>query len=386
MSVSLAPYLAGKKLVVCVGSGGVGKTTVSAAIALEQALAGQRVLVITIDPAKRLAQALGLTTLSNDERQVDAACLRAAGLSPKGELYAAMLDTQAAFEALIRRITPSPLEAERILNNAIFRQISTSLTGSPEYVAMERLYDLTRRGAYDLIVLDTPPTKNALDFLEAPNRLASFLDERIVHAFEKAGAKSQSRWFKGPAATLYKLLGVLFGERFVGDLGEFFAAFNGLYGGFRERAREVEALLRAEETAFVLVTAAARGPLDEALFFLRKLRESGINPKAAIVNRAFHESGGLNAESLAAIKSQDWPGTLGEDARLNEALKRLPDKLSRLFTQQENDNQAARRELARFATALGKDTLPLLTLPRFSNDISDLAGLSRLNSALFTPA
>lgn len=384
--MSLAPIVAGKRLVVCVGSGGVGKTTVSAAIALEAARNGQKTLVITIDPAKRLAQALGLSTLSNEERRVAAERFLEAGLTVKGELFAAMLDTQAAFEALIRRITPSPLQAERILSNAIFRQISTSLTGSPEYVAMERLHDLCKRGAYDLIVLDTPPTKNALDFLEAPNRLASFLDERIVRSFEKASAQSGSRWFKGPSATLGKLLGVLFGETFIGELGEFFSAFNGLYGGFRERAREVETLLRAPDTAFVLVTGAARGPLEEALFFLRKLKEAGITPRAAIVNRAIHEGAEVDPAALAAIRDAHWSGSFEEDARLKAALQGLPDKLSRLFYQQRNDDLAARREIARFAAGLGKDTLPIISLPRFSGEVNDLVGLTRLNHALFASA
>lgn len=380
--MTLADIIRDKRLVVCAGSGGVGKTTTSAAIALNAAASGRRTLVITIDPARRLAQSLGLEGLDNEERPVPAERLEAAGVPPDGRLYAAMLDSKASLDALIARITASPEQARRILDNRIYRQFTNAIAGSQEYIAMERLYELMQERDYDLVVLDTPPTKNALDFLNAPNRLAAFLDEGVVKWFIRpAEGGMRAALFKRGGEMVFKVLGLLVGDAFVRDLSDFFQAFNGLYGGFKERAERVNALLRDEGTVFVLVTAAEHNVLTEAIYFSRTLAQADIPLRAVVVNRAFQllDADGPDADEMETIMK-----TEASDARLSRTAESLADKLARLHRLGQTLNGIAAQNIERLTTALsGSQEVTCVPVPLFADDIHDIGGLVRMNRYLF---
>ncbi|MEM6930055.1 MAG: ArsA-related P-loop ATPase, partial [Myxococcota bacterium] len=228
-------WLERTKLVVCVGAGGVGKTTTAATIGLAGALRGRKAMVLTIDPARRLANSLGLTTIGNVGTKVDLASL---GLDAEGELWAMMLDSRGTFDALIAKFAPDEASRDRILSNHVYRHMADTFAGSQDYMATEKLYDIASSGEYDLIVLDTPPVKNALDFLESPGRLVNFLDERVLNWFLRTPGDSSllsGRIMLGTSAIVFRLLGYVFGQDFLDDLATFFQDFQGLYNGFVER-------------------------------------------------------------------------------------------------------------------------------------------------------
>jgi anion-transporting ArsA/GET3 family ATPase len=255
-ATTFANVLARKRIVVCVGSGGVGKTTTAATIALAGARRGKRTLVLTIDPAKRLANALGLPQLDHTERRVPDDVLAAAGAIPQGgALYAMMLDQKRAFDEVVERYAKDAAAVKRILANPIYRQISGSLTGSHEYAAMAKLCQIDQEGGYDLIVVDTPPTAHALDFLDAPEKVRGAIDSPAVEWFVKP--------LKAPGSFSLKMVGVggsfvlkrvakFVGSQFLEQMAQFFVEFNDVLAGFRERARDVEALLRDDKLGFVL--------------------------------------------------------------------------------------------------------------------------------------
>jgi anion-transporting ArsA/GET3 family ATPase len=386
--MTLADIIKGKRLVVCAGSGGVGKTTTSAAIALQAAAEGLKTLVITIDPARRLAQSLGLEGLDNEERPVPRERLDAAGIPENGQLFAAMLDTKVSLDNLIARIARSPEQAQRILNNKIYRQFTNAIAGSQEYVAMERLHELMDERGYDLVVLDTPPTKNALDFLNAPNRLAAFLDEGVVKWFIRpADSGVRALLFKKGGEVAFKFLGMLVGEGFVKDLSEFFQAFNGLYGGFKERAEKVNRLLRDERTVFVLVTAAEHNALSEALFFSKALEQAGIPLKAVVVNRAYQivdDAEHSPTELERILNADEIAREVGADVPLAEYAGRLAGKLSRLHTLGKQLNAVAAANIDRLTQSLSS-TKPVtcVPVPLFAEDIHDIGGLMTMNHYLF---
>ena len=262
---SLLPLVTDRAILVCCGSGGVGKTTTAAALALEGARRGRRACVVTIDPAKRLADALGLESLTNTAGRVE--------VDAPGELWALMLDTKSTFDALISRYAGAPDQAERILNNRMYRNIAGALSGTQEYMAMEKLFELHDEGQFDLIVIDTPPTRNALDFLDAPRRLTRFLDNRlfrIVVMPTRAYLKAVSVATQAFLRTISRVVG----NQVVGDAIAFFQAFEGMEEGFRNRAQAVLELLSDKDTAFVLVASPRRDAVEEAAFFARTTRRS----------------------------------------------------------------------------------------------------------------
>src|SRR6187402_53192 len=288
MADSLRPLLEGKQIVVCVGAGGVGKTTVAAALALGFAQQGERVLCITIDPAKRLADSLGLGAMSTEEQRVSPELFERAGLEVSGELTVLMLDTKRTFDELVRRHASSPEVRERILQNRIYNYVSTSLAGTQSYMAMEKVLLVERDPRFDVIVLDTPPTSNALDFLDAPDRLIEAIDSAamrwLVQTFEKSGRFSLSFVARGVALVL-RGIGRLTGKGFLEHLAEFVVELNELFGGFRERAVAVAKAFRSPGMAYVLVTSPAPAAIDEVSFFAARLREQGMHPDAVVVNR-----------------------------------------------------------------------------------------------------
>jgi anion-transporting ArsA/GET3 family ATPase len=366
--VSVAELLEGKRVCVCAGAGGVGKTTTSAAIALGMAARGAKVAVVTIDPARRLANALGLEELQNEPRRVEAERLRTAGLKVRGELWAMTLDPKRTFDDLIDRIAPDPAKAREIKANRVYTELSTAVSGSQEFTAVAKLYDLDQEGDFDLLVLDTPPSRNALDFLEAPGRLTSFLDGRAMKAFVRPtgiGMKVLGRGASPVLAALRRVTGV----DLMSDLTTFFALLGDMTNDFSERAAQVQKLLLAPTTAFLLVTSAQREPIDEAIWFRRTLEQGDLPFAGVLVNRVHHDL-------LGDAEPDDVGAALA--SRLS------PDLAAKVAANFLDYHVLARRDhsnIARLAADLGDR--PLLLVPQLDDDVHDVEGLLRMHRYLF---
>jgi anion-transporting ArsA/GET3 family ATPase len=289
---SLATLLEQQTVIVCVGAGGVGKTTTAAALALEAAQRGRRVCVVTIDPARRLSDAMGFDpdrAIGNEPQQIDVAA--------KGELWAVMLDTSTTFDGLIRSYAPSEEQAQNILTNDFFRNIADSMSGAHEYMAMEKLYELHNDERFDLVVVDTPPTSNAIDFLEAPDRITQFLDHRLYKILVTPTG-GLARVVNFAAQGFLRTVARIVSASVVDDAIEFFAAFDGMEEGFRGRAVAVHNLLIAEDTAFVLVTVPRNDTVDDAATFIETLAEADIAVDAIVVNRVHPSFGSDRLDGL----------------------------------------------------------------------------------------
>lgn len=272
------------RVLICCGSGGVGKTTVSAALAIQRAVAGERVAVLTIDPARRLADSLGIGEIGNTARAVPLPAAAA------GHLDAMMLDAKATFDDLIRRISPSEASAERVLRNRYYQFASEKLGGSHEYMAMQKLLDLWENGPYDTIVLDTPPTRHALDFLAAPQRMAGLFDQGVLRWLVMPASRGGWRALELGSEAVAKVLQKLMGEGTIREIADFFEAFRDLWDGFRERSLRVDALLADPSTRFLLVSSPAPSSRAEALFFLGELGARGLPFGGFLVNRVDRKS------------------------------------------------------------------------------------------------
>jgi anion-transporting ArsA/GET3 family ATPase len=283
----LLDVLLERRILVCVGSGGVGKTTTAATLALAAARRGRRTLVLTIDPARRLANSLGLAALGHQVQEVDRALVRRGAPSDRGELWAMMLDQKQAFDEVVARHAKDPAAVQRILANPVYAQISSSLSGAQEYAAMAKLHDFDRAGGWDLIVVDTPPTAHALDFLDAPSKLSEAIDSPAVEWFRKLNGHSESRWSLVGKTGAYVLrrLAKFVGSKFIDDLGVFFTEFNDILGGFRQRAQETFALLRQSRVGFVLVASPEPMAVREALGFHQRLVEASMPFVGFVVNK-----------------------------------------------------------------------------------------------------
>jgi anion-transporting ArsA/GET3 family ATPase len=349
-----------RRIIICAGPGGVGKTTTAAAIALRGARMGRRACVVTIDPAKRLADALGLASLGNDAHAVEG------DWGPGGELWALMLDTKSTFDAVVTRNAQSPEQAQAILDNRLYRNISGALGGTQEYMAMEKLYELYHEGRFDLVVVDTPPTRHALDFLDAPARLLRFLNNRMFRLL-MAPTRAGLRAVSVATQMLLRALSRVVGGAMVTDAVAFFTAFEGMEQGFRDRATRVQALLVDPGTAFVVVASPRRDAVEEAGFFADRLRESSGQVEALVVNRMFPAFGPLPA-SLAGGQAQP------------AAVAALATNLAEL------DAVASREEqyVARLAERL--PGAPVVRVPFLADDVHDLAGLTEVGCWLFDPA
>jgi anion-transporting ArsA/GET3 family ATPase len=285
----LVDVLLERRILVCVGSGGVGKTTTAAALALAAARRGKRTLVLTIDPARRLANSLGLESLGHQVQQVDAALIQRGAPSTEGELWAMMLDQKQAFDEVVARHARDPEAVKRILANPVYAQISGSLSGAQEYAAMAKLHDFDRTGEWDLIVVDTPPTAHALDFLDAPRKLSEAIDSPAIEWFRKLQGEGGSRWsFVGKTgAYVLKRLAKFVGSKFIDDLGVFFTEFNDILGGFRQRAEETFSLLRQPRVGFVLVASPEPMAVREALIFHERLTSASMPFVGFVVNKVY---------------------------------------------------------------------------------------------------
>src|SRR5581483_8482431 len=258
---ALKAGLAGKRVIVTLGAGGVGKTTTSAALALGLALSGQKVAVVTIDPARRLASALGLDELSGEPHRIDDAALRAQGLKAKGELWALMLDAKATFDSVVESLATDEHAREEILANPVYGELSTAVAGSQELSAIAKLYELYEEHDFDVIVLDTPPSRNALDFLEAPGRLLGFLEGRALQVFLAPGGLTAKLFGRG-TALVFTIFARVTGVDMFAELSQFFRSLSGILDGFGDRTRAVQELLRSKETAFVVVTSPEPEPVQ----------------------------------------------------------------------------------------------------------------------------
>ncbi|HEY8583071.1 MAG TPA: ArsA-related P-loop ATPase, partial [Capillimicrobium sp.] len=306
---SIEERIAGKRVLICAGSGGVGKTTTSAALAVGLAAAGQTVAVVTIDPAKRLADSLGLDGLDNEPRRVDPERFAGHGLEMRGQLWAMMLDPKHTFDDLIEQLSPDERSRDEILSNRIYQELSGAVAGSQEFTAIAKLYELDRSGRFDVLVLDTPPSRNALDFLDAPDRLTSFFEGRALRVFLAPTGLAAKVMGRG-TSVVFGVLKRVTGVDLLQDLSVFFRALGGLIDGFRERADGVKALLSDPGTTFLIITSPEREPAAEAVFFAGKLAEAGMPFGALIVNRVT-PGDGLDAEPEEV--AEELEGRLGEE-------------------------------------------------------------------------
>lgn len=288
----LDSVLANARVVVCVGQGGVGKTSTSAAIALEAAHRGKRALVLTIDPARRLANALGMREFGNEERTVEPALFSAIGLpAPSGKLTAMMLDIKQTWDEVIAKYHPDPERRNKLLKNRLYEALSSALAGSQEYMAMEKLYELSMRkhDPIDLIVLDTPPAANVVDFLEAPSKMLDTLDNDATRWLLEpyvARGRISTKLFDAGSSFFIRTISRFTGAELIDDLAEMLSGFQGMFEGFRDRAKAVRAILEARSTTFVVVAAPRGTSLREARAFRDRLVERKINVGAMVLNRA----------------------------------------------------------------------------------------------------
>jgi anion-transporting ArsA/GET3 family ATPase len=365
----VAEILDGKGVCICAGSGGVGKTTSAAAIAAGMAARGLKVAVLTIDPAKRLADSLGLPELGNVEQRVDPALFAAQGIEVgDGELWAMQLDAKATFDDVIAKHAPDAETRDRILENRIYKQISSALAGSQEYMAMEKLFELHAEGRYDLLVLDTPPSRNALDFLEAPKRLTQFIEGRSLQMFIRPTGLGMKVFGRGTSMGL-SVLKRITGVDLLQDIAEFFQAFSSMVGGFRERARRVNELLADERTSFLVVCAPQGEPISEAVYFHRKLVEARLPFGGVIVNKVHYgwdapAGEGLGEELAEALEDADLAARVESNFRDYSALaERDARNIARLVREMK-----ARR---------------VIRVPYLDEDVHDLGGLFEINRYLF---
>jgi anion-transporting ArsA/GET3 family ATPase len=365
--VTVGAMLEDARVCVCAGSGGVGKTTTAAAIALLMAGRGRRVAVVTIDPARRLADSLGLPELGNEEQLVDPRRFARAGIEMRGELWGLMLDPKRTFDHVVETYAPDEKTRDAVLSNRIYQELSGAVAGSQEYMAMERLYELHERGGFDLLVLDTPPANNALDFLDAPDRLLRFIDSRSLQVFLAPG-RTGLRILGAGAGVAFSVLERITGIDLLRDLSDFFSSFGSMVDGFRDRAKRVNQLLRADSTTFILVTTPRPGAVEEAVDLRDRLRERKIAFGGTVVNRV-HERGDGRA-SPDEVEAELAP-MLGEGIARRVAAN-LRDHLA----------LAARDEasLELLAREVGAGTL--VTVPLMDDEVHDLPGLARVGQHL----
>ena len=366
--MSVADLLAGKNVCVCAGAGGVGKTTTSAAVALGMAARGARVAVVTIDPARRLANALGLQALENEPRRVQGEVLARSGVVLDGELWAMMLDPKRTFDELIDKIAADPDQATAIKANRVYRELSTAVSGSQEFTAVSKLYELAHERDFDLLVLDTPPARNALDFFEAPGRLTAFLDGRALRTFLRPTGHGVRLLGQG-AGALLGALSRLTGLDLIAELTSFFGLLGDMTADFSARAAQVDRLLRAEETAFVLVSTAQEEAIDEAIWFRGTLEQRGLPFSGVVVNRFHHE---LAPDGNPGQLRWELSDLLGEDLG-DRVLANRADY--RVLARRDADN------LTRLQGALSGERV--LVVPQFDDNVHDIEGLLRVQRYLF---
>jgi anion-transporting ArsA/GET3 family ATPase len=373
-NVRLSEIIDSRRIILCVGSGGVGKTTVSAALGLLAAKKGRRTLCLTIDPARRLAQSLGFEEFRVEAQEISAEKFKEAGIDASGSLTVMMLDTKRTFDEIVERYASSPEVRDRILQNRIYHYVSTALAGTQEYMAMEKLYAVKQDQSLDTIILDTPPTSNALDFLDAPERLMAALDSSasrwFIRAFRSTGRLSLDLLARS-AAIAMRGMGRLTGTGFLEQIAEFLTDLNDLFGGFAHRAQKVQRALRAPDVAYVLVTSPAPMAIQEAIYFSERLAELGMSSDGIVVNR-IHLS----------------PNGTAEPEPLRDALERSglsydDDLVLRLQTAMGDEATLAARDALHLRLLdedplLGDSKLARANIPAYPHDVHDLESLDKV--------
>jgi anion-transporting ArsA/GET3 family ATPase len=376
---SLAPLLESRRVILCVGCGGVGKTTVAAALGVAAARRGKRVLTLTVDPAKRLAQSLGFESMTGEEQVVPDAVLSDNGPSGTGRLTVMMLDTKRTFDDLVRRFASSQETRDRILNNRLYQYLSTNLAGTQDYMAMEKLLAVKDDDRYDLIVLDTPPTRNALDFLEAPDRLVEALDGPAVKWFVQAFDRSRKfslNLVAQSVAVVLRGVGKLTGGGFLEQMAELISDLNDRFGGFRERAERVAAAFRGSDVAYVMVTSPAPLAIREVAYFAERLKDSGMRSDAFVLNRLHQMPPSRPTEEEVGRAILRHSVTLGDDAA--RRIVRAVDEERELATRD------ARHvvELEQIRKTLSASGTPLIRLPALPSDVHDVHTLLGIAAVL----
>ncbi len=365
---ALARRLEGKQVLVCVGAGGVGKTTTSAAIALGLAMRGQKVAVVTIDPARRLASALGLQELSGEPHRIDSSELSGAGIELKGELWALMLDTKRTFDDVVARLASDEDARQEILANPVYRELSTAVAGSQELGAIAKLYELHSEADFDVIVLDTPPSRNALDFLDAPGRLLGFLEGRALQVF-LAPSGLTARLFGRGTALVFAIFARVTGVDMLNELSSFFRTMSSVIGGFGERTRRVASLLRSSETSFLIITSPEPEPTSEAAFLAERLRAADMSLGEVVVNRVHLDGlGGHSSEQVSELLAPALGGALAG---------RVASNLADFDVLAARDHAAIGKLAGLLAS--GKP----IVVPQLDEDVQDLLGLARIAEYLF---
>lgn len=376
--MSLGFLVRERRIIVCVGSGGVGKTTTAAAFALAGARAGRRTLVMTIDPARRLANSLGLERLDHNEQRVPDDKIAPPGSEKvAGSLHAMMLDQKRAFDEIADHYLQGDAARARVRENRIYQQISSTLTGSHEYAAMAKLWAVSEEGRYDLIVLDTPPTQNALDFLDAPEKLVGAVDSPALQWFAKLYFNHSLKVIGMGGAFVIKRLARFVGSRFLEDVGQFVGENGAMLDGFRERAHAVQALLRRSDVAFVLVCSPEPLSVDEALYFHQRLGDQHMPLGGFVVNRV-HPQGPAAASREALIEALTERPELRGFAP-DDTVQVAAD-LDRTYRDFQALAEIDAREIARLATAT--HGAPHVKVPLFDRDIYDVEGLTLINQFL----
>jgi anion-transporting ArsA/GET3 family ATPase len=355
------------KVIVCCGSGGVGKTTTAAALAARAAERGRRTVVLTIDPARRLAQSLGLRELDNTPRKV-----QVAGFDTEDRLHAMMLDMRRTFDDMVLAHA-GPDRAEQILSNPFYQTISSSFSGTQEYMAMEKLGQLAADGSWDLIVVDTPPSRSALDFLDAPQRLSTVLDGRIIRLLSapaRAGGRGLLKIVGAGFGLFTKAISTIIGGQLLADASAFVQAFDSMFGGFRERAQKTYQLLRSPGTAFLVVAAPEPDALREASYFVERLAAESMPLAGLVLNRTHPVLAKLPVgRAVAAADELERAG----DAPLAAAVLRVHADRVAVATREQ-------RLLARFTKA--HPSVAVTGVPALAEDVHDLAGLREIGRRL----
>jgi anion-transporting ArsA/GET3 family ATPase len=382
-ATSLEHLVAAKEIVICCGSGGVGKTTTAAAVAaMATAHLGGKVLVITVDPARRLANALGLERFGNVETPVPPELFRSAGVEPRGELWAAMLDTKLSWDELVRAHAPDAQTRDAILANPLYDNITSRFVQSHDYIAMERLYEIHATGRYDLIVVDTPPTRNAIDFLEASERMADFFSSRLLRWLT---VPARSRVFTMASRPFYTVADRILGSQFLQDIAEFFLLFQTMYDGFVERAHAVTRTLSDKRTTFVVVSTLETSPIREAEFFVDALRERDLHLGAIVLNKVLPDWFVDRRATAAAKRLCKEPEALAEALVATDGLGK-PDQVARVLHEVGesflNFQVVAKREAEQRAELAAAPEV-VATVPYADHDITDVAGLLHLGDALW---
>ena len=381
MSSSMEQLLAAKEIVITCGSGGVGKTTTAAALGAMAAVhLGGKVLVLTVDPARRLATAMGLEEFGNVETRVPDSAFAEVGLEPRGELWAAMLDTKQSWDDLVRRHAPDASTRDAILANPLYQNITGKFVQSHDYIAMERLYELHASGTYDLIIVDTPPTRNAIDFLEASERMAEFFSSKFLRLLI---APYRSRFVNLASKPFYSVADRILGSAFLQDIAEFFILFQSMYGGFVERAKAVERVIGDRRTAFVVVSTLESAPVREAEFFLDALAAKKLHLGALVLNKVLPES--LRDTGATKVAKQlcaepetvaaALPEKVGEAGQVARVLKELGESFL-------NFQVVAKREAEQRAELSARPDV-VVAVPYLDSDIYDLGGLVKVGEALW---